>query len=125
MVEYNIFAQKENKKIENPDEQYKVAAKAEQNLFRRIDYTNNIESRKSEEKIPFKKRPFKGVVQKKEAGLSSLDEPHQSKRKKGFPTVNPEETALKPGDVRAYDLFAPLPEMALINKSQFDDLELE
>jgi hypothetical protein len=117
----------ENKKIENPEEQYRAAFNAEQHLFKAVDYSGYINRREEDRKIPFKKKPFKGITKKENTVQvsSSYKNPRIKNKKNNVFGIKPEIKEATPDEVRAYDLFSPIPEIGIIGKGRFDGMELD
>jgi hypothetical protein len=128
VLEYNRFVQKENKKIEDPDRQLRPATNAEQNLFKRIDYTSYINKKEADGMIPFKRKPFKGIIKSENKGQVSSSYKNPGIKDKLFGRTmagKKEAPVVTPDESRAYDLFIPSLEIGVIGKGQFDNIELD
>jgi hypothetical protein len=128
ILEYNRFVQEENKKIEDIDRQYRPALNAQDKLYRMIDYKSFIESKKARQEVPFKKNIYKGIPHNGEGidATQSYKNPffkRKNKPKGPLPQV-PYEEPITPGEVHAYDIFAPLQDALAIEQSRFDDEDL-
>jgi hypothetical protein len=122
ILDYNRFIQKENKAIEDPDEQYRPAVNAEQILLKAIDFTSYINKRAADEKIPFKKKPFKGRIRVEHSGQASSP---RTKNKMFAGMKQSDREVITPNEVRAYDLFSQSPNIGIISRGPFDDIELD
>jgi hypothetical protein len=128
VLEYNRFVLKENKKIEDPDKQLRPATNAEQNLFKRIDFTSYINKKEADGMIPFKRKPFKGKVKPENKGQVSTSYKNPNIKNKLFGGIAAgirEAAIVTPEESRAYDLFTPSLETGVIGKGQFDNIELD
>jgi hypothetical protein len=128
ILEYNRYAQEENKKMEDIEGHYPLALNAQSRLYRAIDFKNYVDSRKAAEADPFKMNIFKGIP-----GQGGGDRPSavyknplagkNRKQSPGMPEI-PAEEPVSPGGVYAYDTFAPIKESEIIERTPFDNLEL-
>jgi hypothetical protein len=83
----------------------------------------DIEKKKSEEKVPFRRKPFKGIDKTSMSLSSSYTNPVIKKKRE---SINIKVDTPTPEEVRAYDLFSPEPEMVGVStRSRFDDIELD
>jgi hypothetical protein len=124
IMEYNRFAESENKKIDNLDEQYKIASKAQMRLFKIIDYKHYIEKKKADEEIPFKRNLFKGIKRPNIDGQisSSYKNPFMKRGKEG---VKKRQRVLPttPDDIFAYDLFKPSPDVNIVEADLYKEID--
>jgi hypothetical protein len=126
LLEYNRFAQDTNKKIDDIEKHYKVAMKAQTNLYRALDYNNFMETKKAEEEIPFKKKLFKNSSPRKGI-VSSYRNPFLDKKLKNkeSPDQKIEREYFNPGNSFAYDMFAPVFDRTTPETGSFYDVELD
>jgi hypothetical protein len=122
LLEYNRFAEEENKKIDAIENHYRIASNAQARLYRTLDYNNFIEKRKADEKIPFKKNLTKKIKQKKNSIVSSYRNPYMEKQNQKGQRTSDESN---PTESYAYDVFAPLHDSIQPEISSFKDVELE
>jgi hypothetical protein len=123
IMEYNRYVQEENKKIDDIENHYRLALKAQEKLYRTIDFKNYIENKRATEEIPFKKNIFKGIKKK---STDSFTNPFY-KRNKREPSKSQKdhyEDSITPGDVYAFDIFAPIQDI-IVEKTRFDEVELD
>jgi hypothetical protein len=124
IMEYNRFAEGENKKIDNIDDQYNIAANAQMRLFKIIDYKHYVEKMKADEEIPFKHNPFKGIKKHsdKEQISSSYKNPFVKRVKQGIKKKQQLNLPV-PDDIFAYDLFKPSPDMNIVEADIYKDID--
>jgi hypothetical protein len=122
ILEYNRYAENENKKIDNIDEKYKVASNAQTVLFRMIDFKNYTEKKKADEEIPFKHNLFKkNKNQQSSQFTSSYNNPNMKRNNQINSDNKPNET-LSPLEITAYDIFSPSHEINIIESDPFKDI---
>jgi hypothetical protein len=122
VLEYNRFAQDANKKIDDIEQQYKLAPKAQANIYRILSFNNYNETKKAKEDIPFKAKPFRKPLQKNEI-ISSYRNPYIEKDKNKQKPVGREY--FNPGDSFAYDIFAPVSDRVSPRETSFAEVELD
>jgi hypothetical protein len=127
VMEYNQFAQEQNKKINDIEKYYKIATKAQKNLYRSLDFNNFIETQKAEEEIPFKKRLFKSSSSQQKNITSSYHNPFVDKRFKDKQNKKSkvEREVFNPGSALAYDIFAPVFDNITPEETSFNDVEFD
>jgi hypothetical protein len=125
VLEYNRFAEKENKKIDNIDDQYKLVYKAQEKLFRMIGYKNCVEKRKADDEIPFKHNLYKGIKREGNEQVStSYKNPFMTKNNKTFTNKGKKETAPFQDGIFAYDIFGANPDISIAEANMYKDIEL-
>jgi hypothetical protein len=124
IIEYNRFAVSENKKIDNIEEQYKIASKAQDRLTAILDYRHYIEKKKADEEIPFKNNLFKGIKRNKgkEQISSSYKNPFIKRGKEGMKKKQ-RVSQVSPDDIFAYDLFKPSPDVDIVERDPYKDID--
>jgi aspartyl/asparaginyl-tRNA synthetase len=126
IIEYNRFAEAENKNIENVDDQYKLAIKAQEKLFKMIDYKNYIEKKKADGDIPFKhsQHLFKGIKKRSSEQVSTSYKSPFIKNRKDGAKKKQFYTPPSPDEIFAYDIFSPSPDINVIENDMYKDVDL-
>jgi hypothetical protein len=119
ILEYNRFVKEENKKIDDIDNQYRMANAAQSRLYQRLNFNNMKEKIKADEDIPFKRNLFKN---KSNDVANPYRNPYMEEQSKKQQKAGKE--SFNPADSYAYDVFAPIQDTIQNENSLFSDVEL-
>jgi hypothetical protein len=129
IMEYNRFAKEENKKIESPEDQYRLVLNAQNRLYRELNFKHNENEKKVEESVPFISSLYKGNKQTSSENnsiRSSYNNPYINKSKPSKKKQKAiKERQLSPTNVRAFDMFVPKPDSLLVDPDTFVDIAFD
>jgi hypothetical protein len=124
VTEYNLFASEENKRRPDTLQPLRFAYNAEDRLKRMTSKAIEFREQELEEKVPFKKRIFKGSIGSSGViSSSSYQDPfiHRFKKKK---QMDKAFTGGEPSAAKAYDIFSSDIDALSPYSSEYDSIPL-